>query len=169
MNTAYLGLGSNLGDRRQHLAEAVRRLQAGPALQIVKVSPVYETSPVGVTAQPDFLNLVVEVATTHAPQRLLTECLRLEIDLGRERRERWGPRTIDIDLLLYGDMRINEKNLAVPHPRMHERGFVLAPLAEIAPQLKLDGKTVGELAVALGGAGLRKLGELDWAAAPDEE
>jgi 2-amino-4-hydroxy-6-hydroxymethyldihydropteridine diphosphokinase len=162
VNTAYLGLGSNLGDRRQHLAEAVRRLHAGPALQVVKISPVYESSPVGVTAQPDFLNLVVQVATTHSPHELLTECQRIEADLGRVRRERWGPRTIDIDLLLYGDARIDDESLAVPHPRMRERSFVLAPLAEIAPGLKMDGKTVGELAAALGEAGLRKLGPLDW-------
>jgi 2-amino-4-hydroxy-6-hydroxymethyldihydropteridine diphosphokinase len=163
VNTAYLGLGSNLGDRRQHLAEAVRRLHAGPALQVIKVSSVYESSPVGVTAQPDFLNLVVQVATTHAPHELLAECLRVETDLGRVRGERWGPRTIDIDLLLYGDMRIDDECLNVPHPRMHERSFVLVPLAEIAPTLKLAGKTIGTFATALGDAGLRKLGPLDWA------
>jgi 2-amino-4-hydroxy-6-hydroxymethyldihydropteridine diphosphokinase len=161
VNTAYLGLGSNLGNRRQHLAEAVRRLHVGPALQVVKVSSVYESSPVGVTGQPDFLNLVVQVATAHAPHELLAECLRIEADLGRVRHERWGPRTIDIDLLLYGDARIDDERLTVPHPRMRERIFVLAPLAEIAPGLKLDGKTVGELA-ALGETGLRKLGPLDW-------
>jgi 2-amino-4-hydroxy-6-hydroxymethyldihydropteridine diphosphokinase len=163
VNTVYLGLGSNLGDRRQHLAEAVRRLHAGPALQVVKISPVYESGPVGMTAQPDFLNLVVQVATTHAPHELLAECLRIETDLGRARGERWGPRMIDIDLLLYGDRRLNEESLTLPHPRMRERSFVLVPLAEIAPGLKLDGKTVSELAAALGEAGLRKLGPLDWA------
>jgi 2-amino-4-hydroxy-6-hydroxymethyldihydropteridine diphosphokinase len=162
VNTAYLGLGSNLGDRRQHLADAVRRLHAGPALQVVKVSSVYESSPVGVTAQPDFLNLVVQVATTHAPHELLAECQRIETDLGRVRHERWGPRTIDIDLLLYGDERINDEHLTMPHPRMRERSFALTPLAEVAPGLKLDGKAIGELAAALGEDGLRKLGPLDW-------
>jgi 2-amino-4-hydroxy-6-hydroxymethyldihydropteridine diphosphokinase len=163
VNTAYLGLGSNLGDRRRHLAEAIRRLHAGPAMQVAKVSPVYESSPAGVTAQPDFLNLVVQVATTHAPHELLAECLRIETDLGRMRRERWGPRTIDIDLLLYGDACIDDERLNVPHPRMRERSFVLVPLAEIAPELRLDGKTIGALAAAQGGVGLRKLGPLDWA------
>ena len=163
MNTAYLGLGSNLGNRRQHLAEAVRRLHTGPALQVVKVSSVYESSPVGVTAQPDFLNLVVQVETPHTPHELLAECLRMETDLGRVRSERWGPRTMDIDLLLYGNMRINDERLTVPHPRMRERSFVLTPLTEVAPGLKLEGKTIGELAAALGEAGLRKLGPLDWA------
>jgi 2-amino-4-hydroxy-6-hydroxymethyldihydropteridine diphosphokinase len=162
VNTAYLGLGSNLGDRRQHLAEAVRRLYAGPALQVVKVSSVYESSPVGVTTQPDFLNLAAQVTTTHTPKELLAECLRIETELGRVRRERWGPRTIDIDLLLYGDVRIDDESLTVPHSRMRERSFVLTPLAEIAPGLKLAGKTIGELAAALGEAGLRKLGPLDW-------
>jgi 2-amino-4-hydroxy-6-hydroxymethyldihydropteridine diphosphokinase len=161
VNTAYLGLGGNLGDRRQHLAEAVRRLHAGQVLQVVRVSSVYESSAVGMTAQPDFLNLVVQVTTTHAPHELLAECLRIEGDLGRERRERWGPRTIDIDLLLYGDLRIDDESLAVPHPRMRERSFVLTPLAEIAPGLKLDGKSIGELADAVGEVGLRKLGPLD--------
>jgi 2-amino-4-hydroxy-6-hydroxymethyldihydropteridine diphosphokinase len=161
VNTAYLGLGGNLGDRRQHLAGAVRRLHTGLALQVVKVSSVYESSPVGMTAQPDFLNLVVQVATTHAPKELLAECQRIETDLGRVRRERWGPRTIDIDLLLYGDVRIDGEQLTVPHPRMCERSFVLAPLAEIAPGLKLDGKTISELAAMLGEAGLRKLGPLE--------
>ena len=162
MNTAYLGLGSNLGDRRQHLAQAVRRLHARPALQVVKISSVYESSPVGVTAQPDFLNLVAQVATTHTPHELLAECLRIETDLGRVRHERWGPRTIDIDLLFYGDMRIADERLVVPHPWMHERSFVLTPLAEIAPGLKLDGKTISDLAAALGEDGLRKIGPLDW-------
>jgi 2-amino-4-hydroxy-6-hydroxymethyldihydropteridine diphosphokinase len=131
---------------------------------VVKVSSVYESSPVGVTAQPDFLNLVVQVGTTHAPHELLAECLRIETDLGRVRRERWGPRTIDIDLLLYGDARIGDERLTVPHSRMCERSFVLVPLVEIAPELKLEEKTAGALAAALGGAGLRRLGPLDWEA-----
>jgi 2-amino-4-hydroxy-6-hydroxymethyldihydropteridine diphosphokinase len=168
VNTAYIGLGSNLGDRRRHLAEAVRRLHAGPALQVVNVSSVYESSPAGVAAQPDFLNLVVQLATAHGPHELLAECLRIETGLGRVRRERWGPRTIDIDLLLYGGVCIDDATLTVPHPRMRERSFVLAPLAEIAPALRLDGKTVGALAAALGEAGLRKLGPPDWAVAPDQ-
>jgi 2-amino-4-hydroxy-6-hydroxymethyldihydropteridine diphosphokinase len=163
VNTAYLGLGSNLGDRRKNLAEAVRRLHANPARQVVQASPVYESSPVGVTAQPDFLNLVVKVTTTETPHELLAECLWIETDLGRVRQERWGPRTIDIDLLLYCDARIDDERLTVPHPRMYERSFVIVPLAEIAPELKLDGKPIRELAVVLGGAGLRKLGPLDWA------
>jgi 2-amino-4-hydroxy-6-hydroxymethyldihydropteridine diphosphokinase len=163
VNTAYLGLGSNLGDRRQHLAAAVRRLHAGPALRVVNVSPVYESSPVGVTAQPDFLNLVVQVETAHAPHELLTECLRIEAGLGRVRHERWGPRTIDIDLLLYGEVRLNDDCLTVPHPRMRERSFVLVPLAEIAPELRLAGEPIGALAAALGRDGLRQLGPLDWA------
>jgi len=163
VNTAYLGLGSNLGDRCQHLVEAVRRLHGGPGIQVMAVSAVYESSPVGVAAQPDFLNLVVQVATSHPPHELLDRCLRIEAALGRVRRERWGPRTIDIDVLLYGDVSIADENLTVPHPRMAERSFVLTPLAEIAPGLKLADETVGVLATRLGSAGLRRLGPLDWA------
>jgi 2-amino-4-hydroxy-6-hydroxymethyldihydropteridine diphosphokinase len=163
VNTAYLGLGSNLGDRRRSLAEAVRRLDIGPAQRVEAVSSVYESSPVGLTSQPDFLNLVVRIATDLAPHKLLDKCLRIEAALGRVRHERWGPRTIDLDLLLYGDVRINDERLTVPHPRMRERSFVLVPLAEIAPGLELAGETVDALAAALNGAGLRKVGPLDWA------
>ncbi|HTB81916.1 MAG TPA: 2-amino-4-hydroxy-6-hydroxymethyldihydropteridine diphosphokinase [Opitutaceae bacterium] len=166
MNTAYLGLGSNLGDRRQHLAGAVRRLHGAPGIQVMAVSAIYESSPVGVAAQPDFLNLVVQVATLHPPHEFLGQCLRIEAGLGRERRERWGPRTIDIDVLLYGDVGLADENLTVPHPRMAERSFVLTPLAEIAPGLRLAGETVGVLATRLGSAGLRRLGPLDWAETP---
>ena len=168
MNTAYLGLGSNLGDRRRHLAGALRRLQAGAGIRIAEVSSVYETKPVGVAGQPIFLNLVARITTTRSAHELLDQCLRVEAGLGRVRRERWGPRTIDIDLLLYGDARINDGRLTVPHPRMRERGFVLAPLAEIAPGLLLAGKTAGALAARIGQAGVRKLGSLEWNAAPAE-
>jgi 2-amino-4-hydroxy-6-hydroxymethyldihydropteridine diphosphokinase len=161
VNTAYLGLGSNLGDRTRYLAEAIGRLHSGPGIRVATVSSVYESSPAGLAAQPDFLNLVARVATTREPHELLAECLRIEADLGRVRHERWGPRTIDIDLLLYGDRNINDGKLTVPHPRMGERGFVLVPLAEIAPDLKIEGNSVSVLAAALGEAGLRKLGPLE--------
>lgn len=130
------------------------------------VSAVYESKPVGVTAQPDFLNLVAQVATTHPPHELLDWCLQVEAGLGRARRERWGPRTIDIDLLIYDDVRIDDGKLILPHPRMHERSFVLVPLAEIAPELPLAGETVAARAARLGAAGLRRLGPLEWLEAP---
>ncbi|HZP59306.1 MAG TPA: 2-amino-4-hydroxy-6-hydroxymethyldihydropteridine diphosphokinase [Opitutaceae bacterium] len=164
MNTAYLGLGSNLGDRRRHLTEAIRQLNAGPDTRVTAVSSVYETAPVGVTAQPDFLNLAVRVDTRHPARELLDQCLHIEAGLGRVRSERWGPRTIDIDLLLYADACIRDARLQVPHPRMQERSFVLIPLAEIAPELRLAGGTVAEWAARLGAAGVRRLGPLEWRA-----
>ncbi len=163
MHKAYLGLGGNLGDRLWHLAEAVKRLHNPPLLEVVAVSPVYESAAVGNTAQPDFLNLVIEVATTLSPHDLLAECLRVEAALGRVRRERWGPRTVDIDVLLYDQMVLKDEALTLPHPRMTERSFVLTPLADIAPELKVDGDSVRTLATELDQSGLRKIGSLDWA------
>jgi 2-amino-4-hydroxy-6-hydroxymethyldihydropteridine diphosphokinase len=121
---AFLGLGSNLGDRRQYLRDAVADLP-----DVVAVSPVYETDPVGgPTDQAKYLNLVVELDTERSPRELLGIAHRLETAAGRIRSERWGPRTLDIDVLLVGD-------LAVPHPRMWERAFVLSPLHDLAPEL----------------------------------
>ncbi|HYX45119.1 MAG TPA: 2-amino-4-hydroxy-6-hydroxymethyldihydropteridine diphosphokinase [Acidimicrobiales bacterium] len=130
---AFLGLGSNLGDRWAHLREAVAAL---PPAEVVAVSPVYETDPVGGPAgQPPYLNLVVELATERSPHELLQTARRLEQAAGRVRAERHGPRTLDVDVLLVGDLVVAEPDLVVPHPRMHERRFVLAPLADLAPEL----------------------------------
>jgi 2-amino-4-hydroxy-6-hydroxymethyldihydropteridine diphosphokinase len=145
---AYLGLGSNLGDRPENLGRAVALLGARDGVAVVRTSSVYETAPVG-PAQPDFLNAVAEVDTTLSPRDLLEACLGVEEEMGRVRGERWGPRVIDVDLLLYDDERVDEPNLVVPHPRMHERAFVLVPLAELAPDVVLpDGRTIGEAARA---------------------
>jgi len=130
---AYIGLGSNMGEREKYLARAVDALGATPGVEVVKVSSFYETEPVGYTDQPMFVNAAVAVDTTLSPVELLRETQRIENALGRVRSIRWGPRTIDIDILLYGDEVVNTKELTVPHPLMHERGFVLAPLAEVAP------------------------------------
>jgi 2-amino-4-hydroxy-6-hydroxymethyldihydropteridine diphosphokinase len=128
---AFLGLGSNLGDRHRHLREAVESLTG-----VVAVSSIYETDPVGgPPGQGPYLNCVVELATTASPRQLLGVCHRLETAAGRQRTERWGPRTLDVDLLLAGDLEVNEPDLILPHPRMWERRFVLAPLAELAPDL----------------------------------
>ena len=155
--TAFLGLGTNLGDRREQLARALRKLGEDPAVAIVRGSSVYETKPVGVVDQPDFLNMVVQIRTSHAPLALLAVCLGVEAGLGRERRQRWGPRTIDLDILLYDQVKLNDEHLVLPHPRMHERSFVLSPLAEIAPELQLRGKTVRENALGVGRAGLQSV------------
>ncbi len=162
MKTAFLGLGSNLGDRRGHLIQALRGLAADPAIRVVRCSSVYESKPVGVTEQPDFLNMVVEVGTTHPPLSLLAACLDLEARLGRERRERWGPRVIDVDVLTYDQLPWKDDRLVLPHPRMHERSFVLTPLAEIAPELLVNGRSVRDLAARVGTEGVRR-------AAPAEE
>jgi 2-amino-4-hydroxy-6-hydroxymethyldihydropteridine diphosphokinase len=157
MNVAFIGLGSNLGDRRQKLAAALRALAADPAVALVTGSSLYESKPVGVVDQPDFLNLVVQVKTSHPPLALLAVCLGIERDLGRERRERWGPRTIDLDLLTYDDVVLRDEPLILPHPRMHERSFAMTPLAEMAPELEVSGEKSRDVALKLGADGLRPI------------
>ena len=132
--TSYLSLGSNLGDREANLREAVRRL--GELGEIKAVSSVYETEPVEFTNQPWFLNIAVELATELMPRQLLSAALRIERDMGRRRLQPKGPRLIDIDILLFGNTVMSDARLTVPHPAMHERNFVLKPLAEIAPDVR---------------------------------
>jgi 2-amino-4-hydroxy-6-hydroxymethyldihydropteridine diphosphokinase len=134
----YLGLGSNLGDRLANLARAVEGLDKS-GVHVVRSSRVYETEPVGGPPQPRYLNAVVEVTTDLETADLLRTCLEIESELGRTRGERWGPRVIDIDLLTYGDREIDEPDLVVPHPRMHERAFVLVPLLELDADPPLPG------------------------------
>nr|WP_218628012.1 2-amino-4-hydroxy-6-hydroxymethyldihydropteridine diphosphokinase [Sporosarcina sp. E16_8] len=128
-----MSIGSNIGDRYHHLREAVRALHVHEGLTVTSVSSVYETVPVGFTNQADFLNMVVCVETGLAAHDLLEVCKNIEHGLGRIRTIRWGPRTADLDILLYNNDNIKTENLIVPHPRMHERAFVLIPLLEIAP------------------------------------
>ncbi len=132
---AFLGLGSNLGDRLAYLQLAVDGLAASPGVRLVAVSPVYETAPVGGPEQPDYLNAVAEVETTLTARELLAVANAIEAEGERVRKERWGPRTLDVDVLLVGDERHDTPELTVPHPRMTERAFVLAPLADLAPEL----------------------------------
>lgn len=131
--TAYLSLGSNLGDRAANLREAIQRL--GELGKVKQVSSFYETEPVEFTQQPWFLNCAVELETALAPRDLLNGMLAIEHAMGRERIQPKGPRLIDLDILLYGDTVVHEHGLTIPHPAMHERRFVLEPLAEIAPQV----------------------------------
>jgi 2-amino-4-hydroxy-6-hydroxymethyldihydropteridine diphosphokinase len=144
----FLGLGSNLGDRQGALERAVALLAS--AGDLVAVSPVYETDPVGgPIGQGQYLNVVVELSTSDSPRKLLERCQELEQDAGRVRTVRFGPRTLDADVLLVGDEQIDEPDLVVPHPRMFERRFVLAPLADLAPELVPAGAlvaTVGAVA-----------------------
>jgi 2-amino-4-hydroxy-6-hydroxymethyldihydropteridine diphosphokinase len=127
---AFLGLGSNLGDREAQLRRAVEGIP-----DVVAVSPVYETEPVGGPEQGPYLNLVVELETVLSPRELLDLCHRLERDAQRVRAQRWGPRTLDVDVLLVGHLTVDEPDLQVPHPRLYQRRFVLAPLADLAPDL----------------------------------
>ena len=139
--TAYIGLGANLGNREQSMEQAWRELGALPTIQVVKVSSLYETDPMGMTEQPKFLNAAAELRTTLSALDLLAQLLQLEQKMGRIRSVRWGQRTIDMDILLYNNEVINSPGLTVPHPRLAERTFVLVPLAEIAPLLVLPGET----------------------------
>jgi 2-amino-4-hydroxy-6-hydroxymethyldihydropteridine diphosphokinase len=135
---AFLGLGSNLGDRLANLQRAVDLLGAAEGIRVVRSSRVYETDPVG-PPQPDYLNAVIEVETTRDAYGLLDAALSVENEMGRVRTERWGPRVIDVDVLTFGDEEVDEPDLQVPHPRMHERGFVLAPLLELEADPPLPG------------------------------
>lgn len=132
---AYVALGANLGDRESNLRAALSLLEEGD-ISIARVSSFIENPAVGGPPDsPPFVNAVAEVRTTLSPQRLLDRLLEIERQLGRQRREKWGPRSIDLDLILYGDRIIQTPTLTIPHPRMHERRFVLQPLAELAPHL----------------------------------
>ena len=148
----FVGLGCNLGDRRVNLDAAVSALNRRAGVRVVRVSSYVETQPVGgPPGQRPYLNAAAELDTTLSPDALLDAMQEIESDLGRVRAQRWGPRTIDLDLLLFGDRVIQSERLTVPHPRMHERRFVLAPLAEIAPQAvhPTSGKTIAELLAEL--------------------
>jgi len=133
-----VALGSNLGDRLASLHGAVRRLAALDGVEVTGSSRVYETAPVG-PPQPAYLNAVIELRTTLGPRGLLEACLRTESRMGRVRGERWGPRVIDLDLLSFDDERVDQPDLTIPHPRMHERAFVLIPLIELDPNPLLPG------------------------------
>ncbi|WP_179223930.1 2-amino-4-hydroxy-6-hydroxymethyldihydropteridine diphosphokinase [Paenibacillus tyrfis] len=128
---AYIGLGSNIGDRERFMTEAVRLLQEHLLIRVTGQSSLYETDPVGNTDQAPFLNMAIEVTTTLSPEQLLEQLMDTEQQLGRVRDIRWGPRTIDLDMLMYGDVRRQLPELTLPHPRMHERAFVLIPLIEV--------------------------------------
>ena len=149
MTRAYVGVGANLGDREATIRAAIEALP-----DVVAVSALRETEPFGVTGQPPYLNGAVALETELAPRELLDRLLEIERSLGRERREpsqvRWGPRTIDLDLLVYGDATVDDPGLTVPHPRLHERRFALEPLAELDPGLVVPGRgRVGDLLAEL--------------------
>jgi 2-amino-4-hydroxy-6-hydroxymethyldihydropteridine diphosphokinase len=140
MATAFVGIGSNLGNRERHLLRALGLLSVEEGIEIVAVSDFRETKPVGPVKQGPFLNGAVQVSTELPPRELLERLLEVEQRLGRVRSERFGPRTIDLDLLVYGDEVMDEPGLTLPHPRLHERRFALEPLAELAPALEVPGR-----------------------------
>jgi 2-amino-4-hydroxy-6-hydroxymethyldihydropteridine diphosphokinase len=144
---AYVGLGANLGPSEVTILRAVELLGATEGVEVLELSRLRETEPVGVVDQPAFLNGAVALETSLSPEELLDVMLRIERELGRVRGERWGPRTIDLDLLVYGDAIVDAPGLRVPHPRLHERKFALEPLAELDPELDIPG--LGKVSDAL--------------------
>ena len=135
MHLAYIGFGSNIGDRFAYIQNAIQVLAEVEEITLQKISSLYETAPVGDEAQAKFLNGVVAIKTYLSPHTLLQTLRQIETDVGRQHRTRWGPREIDLDILIYGDICLQAPNLVIPHPDMHLRRFVLIPLAEIAPDL----------------------------------
>ena len=137
MNTAYIALGSNISKREEFLKDAITLLDEHNDIQVTKKSSVYETAPVGYTEQSDFLNMVIKVQTSLPPLQLLDYCQGIERELGRKRVIKWGPRTIDLDILLYNHENMKAERLTVPHPHMQERAFVMVPLADLDAEVTL--------------------------------
>ena len=154
MAEAYLGLGSNLGDKRAMLTGALARLDATPGIRVTARSRFYRTPPWGDTNQDWFLNAAAALDTTLSPADLLAACLQVERQLGRVRERKWGPRSIDIDVLAYGQEAVDDPDLVLPHPFVLERAFVLKPLADIAPDLVIGGTSVRDALARLDQTGI---------------
>lgn len=144
MSKSYLGLGTNIGDRIRYINEALKILNSNPNINITKKSKLYETKAWGYKDQADFLNMCIEIETSLNPYELLNDCQGVEKDLNRERKIRWGPRTIDVDILFFNDIILQEENLEIPHPRIKERAFVLIPLIDLNDKLKIDNISINE-------------------------
>lgn len=159
MNKAYLGLGSNIDDPINHVVTAIEEINSQiPCTRLIAKSSIYQSKPHGYLDQPDFINAVVEIHTTLMPKGLLSHCLELESKHERVRRIHWGPRTLDIDILLYENICLTDKQLTIPHPRLHERDFVILPLLEIAPQLSLpNGLSLLKLSDSVKNSSMKKL------------
>lgn len=167
MTTAVLGLGANLGDRRENLAAALDRLSEHALIRVEAVSALYETPAWGKTDQPAFLNAAVRIETGFQPRALLEAILEVERRLGRERGERWGPRPIDIDILLFGAAAVDEPGLQIPHPRLHERAFALAPLLDVLPEAEIAGRPAAEWLAETDPSGMARLAERGWWPRPE--
>lgn len=153
MSIAFIGLGSNMGDKAANLNNALNELGKVQGIKVLAISSFYKTEPVGDVAQDWFINAAAKIETILTPRELLNSLLSVEKDMGRVREVKWGPRVIDLDILLYDDLVIDEEGLAIPHPFMHERGFVLTPLAEIAAEVihPAIGKSIKDLLMGLSG------------------
>ena len=162
MTLAVLGLGGNIGDTRQLLAAAIDRLQRHPGIHVEAVSALYRTPPWGNTDQPPFLNAAARIDTSLSARGLLEAVLSVERQLGRERNERWGPRTIDVDILLFGSEAIDEPGLHVPHPRLTERAFALAPLVDVMPEAELSNRPAADWLNEADRAGMERVAEPGW-------
>lgn len=154
---AYIAMGTNLGDRHAHLDAAFTALSALPGTRLLARSSLYETAPLGPAGQQDYLNAAAKLETTLAPRALLDACLTIEQARGRIRAERWGPRTLDLDILLYGNTTSQDPHLTLPHPAMLNRAFVLAPLCDLVPEFQLAGRTLAQHLALLDQSGVRRL------------
>ena len=154
---AALGLGGNVGDVRAAFARALASLVAAPGIELLRKSSLYRTAPWGPVPQPPFLNMAVLVRTPLSPHRLLDLCLSIERQEGRVRAERFGPRTLDVDILAFGALVLSDERLTLPHPRLLERAFALVPLAEIAPDLSIGGIAIGAALKGIDQTGIEKL------------
>lgn len=158
---AYIGIGSNVGEPQAQVARALRELEGLPDTRLIRYSSLYETEPVGLRDQPGFINAVALVDTALSPRALLDELLDIEQRHGRVRAVKNGPRTLDLDILLYGNVRVHEEGLTIPHPRMHERGFVLEPLLEVDADCEIPGLgRAAQFRKQALGQGVRKIGHL---------
>ena len=162
MTVAVLGLGGNIGDTRSLMAAAIEHLSENPAIEVEAVSALYRTPPWGKIDQPPFLNAAVRIETRLSPAALLKTVLAAEEKLGRRRAERWGPRTIDIDILLYGTMAVDEPGLRIPHPHLQERAFALAPLVDVMPDAEVLGQPAKGWLARSDSAGMQRIAEPGW-------
>lgn len=162
MTVAVLGLGGNIGDTRALMCAALDRLAARPGIALQAVSALYGTPPWGKTDQPAFLNAAARVETLLAPQALLAAVLDVERQLGRHRDERWGPRTIDIDILLYGASEVDEAGLQIPHAHLYERAFALAPLVDVLPEAEFSGQRAADWLEAADRSGMTRVAGPEW-------
>jgi 2-amino-4-hydroxy-6-hydroxymethyldihydropteridine diphosphokinase len=154
---AYLGLGSNIGNKFEYIEKAIEHISRNSKIEIIKQSSYYETNPVGYEDQESFINMCLEIETDFSPLQLLEETQKIENSLGRTREIRWGPRTIDIDILLYSDLIMKNSILTIPHPRMTERAFVLIPLQEINKGIIINNKRIDEYLSKIEGQGVKKI------------